>query len=620
MYSILRIFLFSFFLLLSNQLRAKDSLTNIFENIHLGNYQEALDLIKKIQDTSLKEPLLTHVSILRHGPRSEYIRYAPENINNTGSIIEKINNGLLYFMIEGKEVKAFEELKAALVQSKNAKNRILVCESLKYILEIYERFHLSLKDNTYKYFLEEYYAYAYNNQEKYIAAYYDYRITQRYFFQKPDVVSEKYIETRNLLENLSSPLYKNKRDNTHYVYHNRFSKNVDSASYFIDRALRFTSPDGFFEKERFFATKINYGANYIYVGQTKKGLEVLNSIRINDTTYLFESLRKFLNYRKHIGYESLGDSLNSYKSFNAFLLKEIGDNQSKNLQVISEYETKYQTAEKEKQNLLLTAGKKRNQNIATGLGGSLLLGSIIVFLAYRNTKRKQRIAEQERELDIQRTERVLKEKEIETINAMVEGQEKERLRLAGDLHDSIGGTLAAIKMHIGNMQNNLHTTQNPEELLNKANLLISEAYKNVRAISHERNSGVMAKDGLLPAVQRLARNVSSPNLTVEVQDFGLEKRLNPDLEITIFRIVQELVTNIIKHAQATETTISLTQHKNELNIMVEDNGIGFKTGKLPEKEGMGLGSIERRVEHLEGTMEVDSTIGKGTNIIIDIPL
>ena len=151
--------------------------------------------------------------------------------------------------------------------------------------------------------------------------------------------------------------------------------------------------------------------------------------------------------------------------------------------------------------------------------------------------------------------------------------------------------------------------------------LLKDAYSQVRGIAHEKNSGVMAKDGLLPAIEKLAQTVSSSQgLKIEVQDFGLEDRLSNDLEITIFRIIQELVTNIIKHAQATEAIISLTQHDGELNIMVEDNGIGFKAGKLTDKNGMGLGSIERRVEHLEGAMAVDSSPGNGTSIIIDIPL
>lgn len=92
------------------------------------------------------------------------------------------------------------------------------------------------------------------------------------------------------------------------------------------------------------------------------------------------------------------------------------------------------------------------------------------------------------------------------------------------------------------------------------------------------------------------------------------------MEITIFRIIQELVTNTIKYASASEGTISITQHDNMLNIIVEDNGIGFDPKTIERTDGMGLESIERRVEHLQGDIEIDSVIGRGTSVIIDIPL
>ena len=140
-------------------------------------------------------------------------------------------------------------------------------------------------------------------------------------------------------------------------------------------------------------------------------------------------------------------------------------------------------------------------------------------------------------------------------------------------------------------------------------------------MAHIKNSGVIAKNGLLPAVEKLVKNASvASKLTIEVQDFGLEDRLDNLLEITIFRIIQELVTNIIKHSQATSANISITNHQDSLSIIIEDNGIGFDMKKIQHKDGMGLSSIEKRVEHLEGTLEVDSTEGNGTTILIDIPL
>ena len=131
----------------------------------------------------------------------------------------------------------------------------------------------------------------------------------------------------------------------------------------------------------------------------------------------------------------------------------------------------------------------------------------------------------------------------------------------------------------------------------------------------------MANQGLLPAIKRLAQKASSANnLTIDVQDYGLEERLDNSLEITIFRMIQELITNSIKHAQASEIHISLTNHDSLLNIIIEDNGKGFNPKKTRNKDGIGLRSIEKRVEHLEGTFEIDSTKGKGTNIIINLPI
>ena len=133
---------------------------------------------------------------------------------------------------------------------------------------------------------------------------------------------------------------------------------------------------------------------------------------------------------------------------------------------------------------------------------------------------------------------------------------------------------------------------------------------------------MIAKQGLLKAIKNMADNISASNkISINVIDHGLEDRLENSLELTIFRIIQELVTNIIKHAEATETMIHLTNHKDALNIMVEDNGKGFNPSQITTKnKGMGINSIDKRIEHLEGTMTIESEMNKGTTIIIDIPL
>jgi len=246
----------------------------------------------------------------------------------------------------------------------------------------------------------------------------------------------------------------------------------------------------------------------------------------------------------------------------------------------------------------------------------LFLG-ITFILIQKNTKRKQKLAEQETLLETQKLTTVLKEQELTSIDAMIEGQEKERQRIANDLHDDLGGLMANVKLHFNALQD-----KNSPELFAKTNILIDEAYQKVRTVAHAKNSGVIAKQGLLKAVQNMAEKISNSNkIEIDVIDHGLENRLENSLELTIFRIIQELITNVIKHANASQATIHLTNHEDTLNIMVEDNGKGFNQKKrIKVTNGMGISSIDKRVEHLNGTMTIESEINQGTTIIIDIPL
>ncbi len=593
-----------------------------------SQYFEAQNLLKKnIYTSEIQKALKDYLEISQSGyfKNSEYYTISKKDTSLTHNI-QLINKALYLYVKEGNTDNAFETLKQSLFIAKERDDPVLICLSLKYILEMYQRFHIASEDISFNYFIDEYKKYAYNTVEEQNYTLYKYRITQRYYFNQPEKVIPIHNEAFKKLSSIDLPFLKAKRDLTYFSYYQRIKKNIDSTEFYINEAFNSLKDiDGYFEQERYKATEINQSVLEYDKGNYKKALLLINKIDLNKDDYLYKLLKKFILYWKYKIHESLGNTELSLKLHNEYLQKELIDSEAKNLQNIAEYETKYQTAEKEKQLLEEQVKRKEEQaktkQITIALTSTLFLGSIIAFLVYRNTKRKQRIAEQDRELQIQKTETILKEKELETINAMVSGQEKERLRLAGELHDNIGSTLATVRMQVENLERNLDKVDDPKALLQKANLLINETYEKVRGISHKSNSGVMAKEGLLPAVEKLARTVSTTNkLTIDVQDFGLENRIPNELEIIIFRIIQELVTNIVKHANATEANISLTQHDNELNIMVEDNGKGFKVGRLEEKDGMGLGTIERRVEHLEGTMEVDSTQGRGTSVSIDIPI
>lgn len=200
---------------------------------------------------------------------------------------------------------------------------------------------------------------------------------------------------------------------------------------------------------------------------------------------------------------------------------------------------------------------------------------------------------------------------------MIEGHEKERQRIANALHNDLGGLMTSLKLHF----NALKEKQSPE-LCTKTNALIDEAYDKVRTVAHAKNSGVIAKQGLLKAINKIADKISALNkITINVVDHGLENRLENSLELTLLRIIQELITNVIKHAEATEVTIHLTNHGDSFNIMIEDNGNGFNSSQITKtNKGMGISSIDKRIEHLNGVMTIESKHNQGTTIIIDIPL
>ncbi len=266
--------------------------------------------------------------------------------------------------------------------------------------------------------------------------------------------------------------------------------------------------------------------------------------------------------------------------------------------------------------------QKEKTKLTLFWGGILALVSTLAFLLIRNTKRKQRKAEEERQKQIEEKEKILKDLELSTIDAMIQGQEKERQKLASDLHDSVGATLSAAKLQFEHLIKDEIDTKVRKELIKKTSTLLEDAYVEIRSMAHLKNSGVIAKNGLLPAVAKLAENASGANsLKFEVQSHGLEERIDNSLEISIFRIIQELVTNVIKHANATKGIIHLTNHEDSINIMVEDNGKGFNPNQVTKtKAGMGISSIDKRVEHLDGKMTIESEKLKGTTVIIDIPL
>ncbi len=599
------------------------------EDLKRYDIESAENKLNSITSSPERELLLWNVNMLKYGIKDTIVTDNKTMFSSKlEEVLETIKNGDIYKNLKvPNDSLSFSYYQKAFLISKSINDTLLIqFSSNKLISHMYFRYTQTLK--TIPSYIEEYRKYINNKSDLATLLFYDISVDAA-INREPQISRLK--KASEIAKKSGNQFITGKLYQMTGIQYNYFLKERDSAFLYYSKAAKIFQPSPYiFAEYEMFNLNSNFGLIRKDEGKYKEAIQFLNLAQNNklpNNSYLrrkklYSSLSKtyraMKNYDSAFYYNDLektqADSLNGYK--NALVIREIN--------------TKYQTAEKEKEivqllntNLKTEASRVQNRNLLIGSLSLILVGSIFVFLVYKNTKRKQRIAEQEREIEIQKTEKLLKEQELTAIDAMISGQEKERQRLANELHDNLGSTLATVKLHFQHLQNNKDNpkVEHVEELYTKTNALLDEAYQKVRTIAHEKNSGVMANQGLLPAVKKLAKKVSNRDgLHIEVQDYGLEERLDNTLEISIFRMIQELITNTIKHAQASEIHISLTNHDSLLNIIIEDNGKGFDAKILPKKEGMGLRNIEKRVEHLEGTFEIDSTIGKGTNIIINIPI
>ncbi len=258
----------------------------------------------------------------------------------------------------------------------------------------------------------------------------------------------------------------------------------------------------------------------------------------------------------------------------------------------------------------------RQQSWRNIIIGIAVLTILMVIMFYNRRRNKQRMLYQEQ----------LNRQQNEMFNLADSAQEKERKRIAEDLHDGLGSVLSAAKLKLSSLNGDKDLLTGVQMEKYQATLsLLDEASAELRNVSHNIMPATLSKLGLIAALNNVTERISShTGLIVELEthgmDSGEDKRLEESTEISIYRIILELLNNIVKHAEATKAIVQLIRYPGYINITVEDNGKGFEYKKaVNEKKGIGLGNIESRVSYLNGTIEVDSRAGKGTVTIIDIP-
>ncbi|MGB3179961.1 MAG: sensor histidine kinase [Cyclobacteriaceae bacterium] len=292
---------------------------------------------------------------------------------------------------------------------------------------------------------------------------------------------------------------------------------------------------------------------------------------------------------------------------------------------IAEKEAYYQNEKKQREienkEAMITQQTKEKNLILTALAVVLILTVLIIVFYTQRQRVVRQLAEKRTKLHHQEVNKMLQDHELERMNAMIGGQEKERNRIATDLHDRLGSTLSAVKLHL-NAYESLQTAgqyNEVEEQRDRLGELLDRAVKEVREISHDMLSGVLTKFGLAAALEDLKETLeSSRQYRVHMQIINMQNRVDNTLELHLYRIVQELVSNILKHAHASNITVQLNKLEDEIILMVEDDGIGFSTG-TGSGDGVGLHNVADRVKSLGGALHVDTQPGRGATITVEIP-
>lgn len=293
------------------------------------------------------------------------------------------------------------------------------------------------------------------------------------------------------------------------------------------------------------------------------------------------------------------------------------------LDKLNALEVKYQSSEKEKQILSLQAEKNATELQAQKrLYTNRLLIIICIFLAllilgaiyyyWRNSKQK--------ELNHQQQLKDLEQKQqLKVTQAMLDGEERERVRVARDLHDGLGGMLAGVKLNLSGWANE-HAEAPQDKDLGKVIDQLDNSVSELRRIARNMIPETLLKFGLDQALKDLVSFYMQENLTIDFQPFNIGTNITLSIQLNIYRIVQELLSNTVKHANATQVVLQCSQNEKNFLITFEDNGRGFDPNLLNSAKGIGLNNLRSRVEFMNGKIELITAPGEGTTVNIEIEL
>ena len=349
----------------------------------------------------------------------------------------------------------------------------------------------------------------------------------------------------------------------------------------------------------------------------EQGLSLSNEF--NNHTVMADIYKKMSGYKKELGKVSEAlDALNNYVTITDTL------NINELEKEVNRLESRYQSEKKEKEILQLKSdndtvelqlAQKQSQNyflLSASMGLLVLAG--FTYFGYRNFKKKDQLKTAE-------INSLKYEQESRVYNAMLEGQENERKRLAVDLHDGLAGRLSATRLKLEKLASKTEVKSQVKGV-NEAVSNIDASLSELRSIAMNLMPETLFKYGLKNAIEDYCSSIGKgiQDIKFIIQFYDSDVELPTNTSLTIYRIVQELINNAVKHSKATEVLVQYLEENDKVNITVEDNGQGFSREKASDSGGMGLNNLKNRVAYLNGEIDFYSSPEEGTtvHIVIDI--
>lgn len=334
----------------------------------------------------------------------------------------------------------------------------------------------------------------------------------------------------------------------------------------------------------------------------------------NNLTLKFEGIYQGLARN----YEAAGDFKNSSKYYGLVAAAKDSVYQHANTEALANMQTKYETEKKEQQISLLNSENKlkeatieRNYFLIGGLVSFILLSALGIYLwRYRDQQKQKAVLQEQKER--------LREAQL---GAVIDSQEKERKRFASDLHDGMGQLISALQLNINAIRNN-RSPETRDNLFENSESILSDIHTEIRNIAFNLMPPVLIKEGLLSGLGELARRINkSDALKVSIVQHDIPQRFNEVCEISLYRVMQELLSNILKYSKATQITVSFTGFDDEIVVTVEDDGDGYDLNKFQNSEGNGWRNINSRLNLIKAAIEFDVVPGRKNNtIIINVPM